>query len=67
MSREIPYLSSLGATKELGLDGRGTALLLITHDMIVVADIADEGGPYVCWAHRAACTTSANLPVPGRQ
>jgi len=35
--------------------------------MSVVADIANEGGPHVCRAQRAACATSANRPVPGRQ
>jgi hypothetical protein len=51
----------------LGWTGCGTAVLLITHDMSVVGDIANEGGPHVCRAHRAACATSANRPVPGRQ
>ena len=49
--------------RRLGQYGHGTAALL-THDMSVVADIADEGGPHVCWAHRAACATSATSQSP---
>jgi hypothetical protein len=39
--------------RRLGQYGHGTAALL-THDMSVVADIADEGGRHVCRTHRAA-------------